>query len=314
MVNKESLKNIARSYVQNNLKFIWKIKDASNEKKMIEGYNRRKKMSEQEMVEEVSKKYYFYQGKKLDIVNPKTYTEKIQYRKIYGYTSEMRDLSDKVLVRSWVEKKIGKEYLIPCLGVYDSFDEIDFDKLPERFVIKTNHSSGWNMIVKQKKKFDKAYAKRKFDLWLSLDYAYVTGFEMQYSGIKPKIIIEKYVVNSKNELPDYKFLCFGGEVKYCWVDMGRYSDHRRNVYDTEWNLQPWTQCHQNADYSVPKPINYEKMVDIAGKLCKGFEHVRVDLYNVDGKIYFGEMTFTSASGYEKIIPEKYDLILGNMWR
>lgn len=313
-MNKESLRNKTRSFVQKNMKIVWKLKDASNEKKMLERYRERKKMSPEQARKVVEDNYFYYQGKELHVAHPVTYTEKIQYRKLYGYNNTMRDLSDKFLVREWIKEVVGDQYLIPCLGVYDSFEQIDFALLPEQFVLKTNHSSGWNIIVTDKKKFDYKSAKKKFDLWLSLDYAYVTGFEMQYSGIKPKIICEEFITNKVGELPDYKFLCFGGEVKYCWIDIGRYSDHRRNVYDTEWNLQPWSQCHQNTEQEIEKPENYDEMVRLANILCKGFSHVRVDLYNVDGKIYFGEMTFTNASGYERIIPEEYDKILGDMWR
>lgn len=137
---------------------------------------------------------------------------------------------------------------------------------------------------------------------------------MQYKDIKPKIIAEKFINDKNNHLNDYKFLCFDGKVYYCWVDMDRYSNHTRNVYDVNWQLQPWNQnTFENAEFDIQKPKNYEEMIIIAEKLSRGFSHVRVDLYNVDGKIYFGEMTFTSGNGFSLIYPEEYNLMLGSLW-
>ena len=143
----------------------------------------------------------------------------------------------------------------------------------------------------------------------------MSGFELQYKDIKPKIIAEKYIVDNDGELKDYKFLCFDSKVYFCWIDVGRFTAHRRNVYNLEWELQKWSQySYGNTHFQVPKPENFELMVNLAEKLCKGFSHVRVDLYNVNGKIYFGEMTFTNASGFEKITPNDYNLMLGNLWK
>ena len=252
-------------------------------------------------------------GGVLDLKNPKSYSEKIQWLKLFDNDKLRTQLTDKVLVREWIKDKIGEKYLIPIYGVYDSFDEIDFDKLPNQFVIKTNHSSGWNIIVKDKKIFDKKKAKRKIERWLKRDYGLWSEFEIHYSPIVPKIIIEKYVVDSAGELNDYKFLCFDSECKYFWMDFDRTSNHKRNVYDLNWNLQPWNQfTYGNYEGIVEKPKNLDKMIEIAQILCRGFKHVRVDLYNVDGNIYFGEMTFTNGSGFEGIFPEEYDYKLGEL--
>lgn len=249
----------------------------------------------------------------MDLKNPQSYSEKIQWLKLFDEDELRTRLSDKVLVRDWVKEKIGSEYLIPIYGVYDHFDEIDFDKLPNQFVIKTNHSSGWNIIVKDKRNFNLKKAKKRVEWWLGLDYGLWSEFEIHYSPIKPKILIEKYTVNSVGELNDYKFLCFDGECRYFWMDFDRTTNHKRNVYDLNWNLQPWNQfTYGNYEGEIEKPKNFEKMVEIAKILCKGFKHVRVDLYNVDGKIYFGEMTFTNGSGFEGIYPKEYDYKLGKM--
>ena len=253
-------------------------------------------------------------GHELDWNNLQTYTEKMQWEKLYGKNPMKEILSDKYRVRAWIESKIGSEYLIPLLGAWDSFDEIDFSLLPEKFVIKTNHGSGTNVIVKDKSKFNIKRAKRCFDDWMRMDYAYVTWFEMHYSDIPRKIIAEQYLESDMGELQDYKFLCFNGKPEFCWVDLGRYSKHTRTVFDMEWNLQPWTQNEYGISPNpIPCPKNFDKMIEIATVLSAGFEHVRVDLYNINGKIYFGEMTFTNGSGLDKIIPEKYDKILGDFW-
>ena len=262
----------------------------------------------------LEKMYFKKIGHKLNWNNLTTYTEKMQWEKFYNVNTIKTQLSDKYLVRDWIKNKIGSEYLIPLLGVWEKFDDIDFNKLPDKFVLKTNHGSGTIVVVKDKKALNYRQLKRLFEDWLDTDYAYCTGFEMHYSKIKPLIIAEKYIESFNGQLEDYKFICFNGDVHYCWVDIDRFSNHCRNVYDLKWNLQEWNQGgYRNSEIKLTKPKNFKKMVEIAHCLCKSFSHVRVDLYNVNGKIYFGEMTFTNGSGFDKIIPEKYDLILGKMW-
>ena len=246
---------------------------------------------------------------------PKTYTEKIQWSKIYDSTSLKGKLSDKYAVRNWVKEKIGEEYLIPLIGVWESFDDIDFESLPSSFVLKTNHGSGTNLLVKDKNQLNLNVTKRLFDFWMKQNFAYFgCGYEMHYKYIKPKIIAEEYLKDLNEELSDYKFLCFNGQPYYCWVDVNRNSNHKRNVYDLEWNLQPWNQFNYgNTETDIPCPENFGNMIKLAQCLSEGFEHVRVDLYNVKGRIYFGEMTFTNGKGYEPIIPKEYDLMIGNLW-
>ena len=252
-------------------------------------------------------------GKPLDLNNPTTYTQKVQWSKLYDASPEKSRLSDKYEVREWVKEKIGEKYLVPLLGVWDKFDDIDFSSLPESFVLKTTHGSGTNIIVPDKNKFNRRTARLRINDWLKTDYAYCAGFEMHYSAIKPRIIAEQYIKTESGDLCDYKFLCFGGKAYYVWVDVDRYGDHRRNIYDLAWNLQPFRQYYKNTDKEIPKPENLDEMTEIAEKLCEGFSHVRVDLYNADGKIYFGEMTFTNGSGFERIIPDSADEMLGSLW-
>jgi hypothetical protein len=250
-------------------------------------------------------------GKMLNLENPQNYSEKIQWMKLYDCTSLKTKLADKYLVRDWAKEKIGGQYLVPLVGVWDHFDEIDFDSLPQQFVLKANHGCGWNMIVEDKDSFNKAAAKNKFEWWLHHNFAFDHGFEMQYKDIPPKIIAEQYIGDG-GDLFDYKIACFNGEAKYIWVDSERFTAHKRDVFDIEWNLQPFTIQYPNSPNIPARPKKLEEMIELATKLSQGFIHVRVDLYEVGGKVYFGEMTFTSGSGSEKFNPEEYDYIWGKM--
>lgn len=254
-------------------------------------------------------------GHCLDWNNLHTYTEKMQWEKIYDKNPIKTILADKYRVREWVEEKVGKDYLIPMLGVWDDFDSIDFSLLPNQFVLKTNHGTGTNIIVKDKEKLNIRRTKRLFNDWMKTDYAFTNSIQLHYRDIPRKIIAEKYLETDLGELEDYKFLCFDGKPCFCWVDIGRFSNHTRTVFNMKWELQPWTQATYGiANYDIPKPQNFEEMVEVATILSEGFSHVRVDLYNVHGKIYFGEMTFTNGSGLDPIVPEEYDKILGDHWK
>ncbi len=283
-------------------------------RKRILRINKMKMATDKQRREIIAKVYAKKIGRPLDWSNLSAYTEKMQWEKLYGDNPMKPILADKYLVREWISEKIGEEYLIPLLGVWDSFDEIDFDSLPNKFVLKTNHGSGTNEIVKDKSKLKIKSVRRKFNDWMTMDFAYSTYFEMHYSKINRKIIAEKYMETDLGELQDYKFLCFDGKAHFCWVDLGRYTKHTRTVFDMDWNLQPWTQATYGiADLPIPKPKNFDKMKELAEKLAQGFPHVRVDFYNVDGTIYFGEMTFTNGSGFDCIVPDKYDFELGKLW-
>lgn len=275
-------------------------------------YKKREKLSFEDIENIISERYYKEFNRKLSWDNPKTYTEKTNVSKVYGFKDEKRkQLTDKYLVRDWVENKIGKEYLIPLYGAYNSFDEIDFNKLPDKFVIKCNHDSGSVTLCNDKSKLDLKKLKYKYDkFYLKRNFAYI-GYEMHYKDIEPKILIEKYM---GDKIRDYKFLCFDGKPYYCWVDFDRFGNHKRNFYDMNWKLQPFNQySYGNFDKDVKKPKQFEEMKKIAEKLSSGFDHVRVDLYLIEDKIYFGEMTFTNGNGFEKITPDDWDYKLGKLW-
>ena len=259
-------------------------------------------------------KEWFYRktGEKLNLENPQTFNEKIQWLKLYDATLLKTKLADKYLVRDWIKEKIGEEYLVPLLGVWEKFDDIDFDKLPDKFVLKANHGSGWNIIVTDKNKLNKQDTKQKLDKWLHTNYAFNSGLELHYKDIKPLIIAEKYIEPEDGDLKDYKFLCFNGQVKYAWVDKDRYTKHTRNLYDINWQLMPVTIQYPNSNDEIQKPHNFDKMVEFAKVLSQGFALVRVDFYENNNNLYFGEMTFTSGNGVERFYPEKYNLELGQL--
>ncbi|WP_022778693.1 ATP-grasp fold amidoligase family protein [Butyrivibrio sp. AE3009] len=262
-------------------------------------------------------KYKQVFGVRCNLKNPVKYTEKMQWAKLYRRNELLTTLTDKVAVREWVANRIGKEYLIPTIGdVFTNADDIRFDSLPQRYVIKTNNGSGFNIIVNDNETVNIRKVKKKLNGWLSCNYAY-TLFELQYKDIKPKIYIEENLLSDEMiDMPDYKFFCFGGKVfcSYTRTEYTNHSDGKLGFFDRDYKLMPY----HRSDYApltkqLEKPKNYELMVELAEKLSFGFSHVRVDLYNIGGKVYFGEMTFTNAGGLCQFEPDEFDRILGDQW-
>ncbi|MBQ3396963.1 MAG: hypothetical protein IJG34_07920 [Synergistaceae bacterium] len=301
---------IKKKFINESHPFLWSLWFSRVERRTWSTHERHKRMSYAEIEAEISRQYERVFGRKLNWDNPQTYNEKINVSKVYMPTPEKTRLSDKYLVREWIREKIGEEYLIPLLGVYDSFDEIDFDSLPDKFVIKCNHDSGSVTLVREKSRLNMKMMKHKYNFHLRCNYAYL-HHEMQYRDIKPRIIVEKFMGDAIN---DYKFLCFGGKPHYCWVDFDRYTNHKRNMYNLDWELQPFNQWHYgNYNGRVERPECFDEMKRIAEILCEDFGHVRVDLYICEGRIYFGEMTFSNGNGFEEITPEEWSLKLGELW-
>ena len=264
--------------------------------------------AEEQFMKELKKWYVKNLDQELNLDHPKTFNEKIQWLKLFDSTQEKALLADKLRCRQWVEEKIGAQYLVPVIGGgYKSFDEIDFSKLPDSFVLKTNHGSSTNIIVKDKNTLNLKEARMKMNRWMASNYGFNQGFELHYGMITPQIICEKYMGESLN---DYKFFCFNGKPEFIWVDVGRYTNHCRNTYDLEWNELPFI-IDRFKRVSVDRPQNLDLMTKLAGELSSGFSFVRVDFYEIDGRVYFGEMTFTSSSGRDKFYPNKYDLIIGD---
>jgi hypothetical protein len=253
-------------------------------------------------------------GRKLNLSNPKSYTEKIQKYKFLLKDNGYEKFVDKVEVRKWITEQIGDKYLIPIFGTWDNADNICFEELPDEFVLKTNHGAGMNLVVTDKKSLNKKKIVRIVNKWLKRNYVLENGYEYQYQNVKPKVYAEKLMENSAHSLPEYKFMCFDGEPIYCICDIDRFGNHCRNIYDMSWNLQKWNTGgfeNSRSDYSMP--ACFDEMVAVCKKLAEGFSHVRVDLYVIDNNIYFSELTFTTGSGYSSISPAIMDYKLGDMW-
>lgn len=253
-------------------------------------------------------------NEKLDFNRVKTFNEKLQWLKLYDKKNSYTGMVDKYEVRTYIKKRIGEEYLIPLLGVYDSFDEIDFRQLPNQFVLKCTHDSGGIVVCKDKSKLDIEAARKKINKSLKRNYFYLYR-EWPYKNVKPRIICEKYMEDDvEKELKDYKVMCFNGEVKCTFVCLNRNSPSGLNIdiYDYDWELMPFQRPqHPNSGVKVSKPKNYNKMVKFAEKLSKDIPFLRVDFYEINGRLYFGELTFYPGSGLEKFEPEYYDEILGS---
>lgn len=258
--------------------------------------------------------YRGYMRRKLNLKNPKTYNEKLQWLKLYDHNPMYTTLVDKYTVKEIVGNIIGNEYIIPSIGVWNSFDEIDFDSLPDSFVLKCTHDSGGVIICKDKQYFDYEYSKAKLNSSLKRNYFW-DGREWPYKNVKPRIIAEPYVEDSvSHDLKDYKFFCFNGIPKYMFIATDRQSDVEEtkfDFYDMEFNHLDIKNGHPNSEKSISRPKKFELMKSLASKLSKGIPQVRVDFYETDGRIFFGEMTFFHWGGMVPFVPEKWDLIWGN---
>lgn len=240
-------------------------------------------------------------GRSIEKKNPKSFYDKIFWLSCNSDTTEWSRLADKYAVREFIKEKIGEEYLPQLYGVYDSADEIDFDKLPNSFVIKTNNGCASNFLVRDKKNTDLEKIRKELAYWLKFPYGELTG-QRHYSRIKPRIIAEEFMYQEKNPqaaLIDYKFYCFDGKPMYCNVLSERiFNTHRfkKHMYDMDWEPIPGMFTSTDDLQEIDRPVTFESMKEIAGKLAEGFSFVRVDLYEINGKIKFGEMTFMPGMG------------------
>ena len=253
--------------------------------------------------------------KRLNLKNPKTFNEKLQWLKLHDRKEIYTTMVDKYEAKKYVASIIGEEYIIPTLGVYDSFDDIDFSKLPNQFVIKCTHDSGGLVIVKEKNKLNIKEARKKINRSLKNNF-YYNGREWPYKNVKPRIIIEKYMEDKNNDSRrDYKFFCFNGKPKIMYISEGleNHQTASMSFFDMNFDL---TDC-KRKDYkllnsNIEKPITFEKMKKLACKLSLDIPHIRVDFYEIDGKVYFGELTFFTCSGFIPFENEEWDGKLGDM--
>lgn len=251
-------------------------------------------------------------GKKLNLDNPRTYTEKIQWLKIHDRKPIYTTMVDKYEAKKYIESIIGSGHTIPTLGILNTFDEIDFEKLPERFVLKCTHDSGGLVICKDKNKLDKKEASRKINKSLKTNFYWV-GREWPYKNVKPRIIVEKYMTSQNEEcLTDYKFFCFEGEPKIVYISKDKAKDPRTDFFDASGNFLLIRMRDKNSDVPPRIPEQFEQMKEIARKLSCGLKHLRVDFYLIDGKIYVGELTFYHNGGFSEVKPEEWNYKLGEM--
>lgn len=255
-----------------------------------------------------------YMGRTLDLENPKTYNEKLQWLKINERRPEFTMMVDKYKVRNYIKQVLGEEYLIPLLGVWDEPDEIDFNSLPDQFVLKCNHNSGRGMyICTNKKELDVRSVKKNLEKGLKEEY-YYAGREWPYKDVPKKIIAEKYMIDPvTKDLMDYKFYCFNGQVKFVMINSDRNSDQptKADYFDRSFNWLDFRWGYEHSHIKPEKPHDFEKMIEIAEKLSQNMKHVRIDLYYCANKIYFGEITFFDGSGFDKIEPLEWDYRIGS---
>lgn len=254
-------------------------------------------------------KYLFNFGKLPDLNNPTTFNEKLQWLKLYNRNPLYTVMVDKFQVRKYISDKIGDDYLIPLLGSWEKPEEIDFESLPSKFVLKCNHNSGTGMLIcSDKNKINIEKVKDELQKGINEDY-YIYSREWPYKNVPRKIICEEYLGDNPN---DYKFFCFNGKVEYILVCSDRFDSIKETFFDRNWNVAPFKRPNIEIDDKIKKPINFNKMIELSEFLSEDIPFLRVDFYEVDNKIYFGELTFYPASGFSPFEPNDWDYKLGEL--
>ncbi len=295
------------SYLTNPKKCVRYIKS----RRLHSSYGR--SLSDEEYIKQLFK---LQMGYDLDLKNPKTFNEKLQWLKLYDRRPEYSVMVDKYEAKKYAAEKIGEQYIVSTIGVWDKFDDIDFDALPDQFVIKCTHDSGGLVICRDKSTLDLEAAREKIEKSLATNY-YFHGREWPYKNVKPRIIAEKYMKDEEGQeegLTDYKFFCFDGEPKAMFIATDRAkkdTETKFDFFDMEFNHLPFTNGHPNADRPIEKPKQFDLMIELAGKLSAGIPHVRVDFYESEGSIYFGELTFYHWGGMMPFEPEEWDHTFGD---
>jgi hypothetical protein len=273
-----------------------------------------KYLSDREFIE---KKHYYITGEYINLDNPVLFAEKLHWLKLYDRKPEYVKMVDKYKVKSYVESLIGEKYIIPTIGIWNNFREIDFTNLPDRFVLKTTHDSGVVCICKDKQKFNINKARKTINKSLKRNLYYF-GREWPYKNVKPRIIAEEYLSEAGNDaIVDYKFYCFNGVPLFCQVIKDRFVNETIDFFDDQWNLMPFTGMHTKYPFPhskelIEKPDKLEEMKHIASSLSRNTYFSRIDLYYINNKIYFGEITFYPAAGFGKFYPEEWNKRLGEL--
>lgn len=264
---------------------------------------------------EITLWYQAVMQKRLDIDHPKSYNEKLQWMKLYDSTTYKAMLTDKFGMRDWVSERIGSEHLVKLYGVWDNADDIDFDSLPERFVLKATHGSNWVMVVRDKQALDLPRTREKLNSWLAVNFAFVTGLELHYMHIPPRIIAEEYLENADGDLFDYKFWYFEGKLhSIMFLSERNMGGLKMSYYSPDWERIDLSYDYPRHDKLAEKPKKLAEMIALSDRIAEGFPHTRVDLYLLnDGRIILGEITFTSASGACHWSPPEADRMLGDLF-
>lgn len=248
-----------------------------------------------------------------NLKNPQTFSEKIQWLKLYDRNPRYTNLVDKYEVKKIVAELIGEQYIIPTLGVWNNADEIDFDALPNQFVLKATHDSGRIIICKDKSKLNKEWARKEMAKSLERDF-YALTREWPYKDVPRRIIAEEFIEDKSGDLKDYKFFCFNGKVEFFKIDFDRFVGHKANYYDLDWNMLGFEELGfpMDANRKFEKPENFQEMIRLVDLLSMSLPFIRIDMYNSSGKIYFGEITFFPNSGMRKFNPNQADKMLGDL--
>ena len=251
-------------------------------------------------------------GRRINLENPVTFNEKLQWLKLNNHNPLYTRLVDKYEVKKYIASLIGDEHIIPTIGVYERAEDIDFDALPGQFVLKTTHDSGGIVICRDKSKLNKEEVVKKLNKFLQTDF-YIYTREWPYKNVPRRIIAEQYIAVPNIDLRDYKFLCFDGVPKIMYVAADRFTSGEEtsfDFFDMDYNHIKAKNGHPNTKRTLERPQGFERMKELAAKLSAGFPHVRIDFYDINGKIYFGEMTFFHMSGFAKFVPDNLDKLMG----
>ncbi len=254
-------------------------------------------------------------GKKLNLKEPRTFNEKLQWLKLHDRKNQYTSMVDKFEEKKYVSEKVGEEYAVPTLGIWDNFDEIDFKSLPNEFVLKCTHDSGGLVICRDKSKIDLNQVKQKIDKSLKNDY-YKWAREWPYKNVKPRIIAEPLlkddVIDGEQEcLTDYKFFCFDGVPRILYISKDKAKNPTTDFFDMDYNHLPIRMRDPNSSILPSKPLHFDEMKKIASILSKGFPHLRVDFYSANNSLYVGELTFYHCSGFAQIYPESWEIKMGD---
>jgi hypothetical protein len=251
-------------------------------------------------------------GRFINLKNPDTFFAKLNWLKLNDRNPRYTQLVDKYNVKKYIAEKIGAEYLVPLIGVYQNVEDIDFDSLPDAFIIKATHGAAWNIICTDKSKLDVDKAKKTLNKWLRSNFYKMWG-EYPYRDVEPKLICEELLFNENEPaLIDYKFHCFHGIPKYIQTDRDRFHNHKLDFYDLEWNRLPFGLWFPRSENVIPKPHSLAKMIELATILSRDFKYIRVDFYEVNDKIYFGELTLYPCNGFGIFDPSTIDYKFGEL--